>query len=149
MEFTSLGKRLVEKVWSWDNISFFGSHCNPCLFILRVLCMCMSMRVLVGLHFKKILMGFLWEGSITKGIKSRCKTAVCRIRHWLVKNKHSLYNRRDRWGFEKWNMLSMMHVCSIISLSLSQMYRTVVVEMAFLHLKTGTLLIRSRRFYAK
>lgn len=105
MEFTSLGKRLVEKVWSWDNISFFCSHCNPCLFILCVHCVrwsvCVRMRVLVCLHFKKMLMGFLQEGSITKGIKSRCKTAGCRIHHCFVKNKHSFYNHRDRWSFEK------------------------------------------------
>lgn len=105
MEFTSLGKRLVEKVWSWDNISLFCSHCNPCLFILCVHCVrwsvCVRMRVLVCLHFKKMLMGFLQEGSITKGIKSRCKTAGCRIHHWFVKNKHSFYNHRDRWSLEK------------------------------------------------
>lgn len=103
MEFTSLGKRLVEKVWSWDNISLFCSHCNPCLFILCVHCVrwsvCERMRVLVGVHFKKILMGFLQEGSITKGIKSKWKTAGCRIRYWFVKNKHSFYNHRDRRSF--------------------------------------------------
>lgn len=74
--------------------------CLYCVCIVSVkVCVCEKMHVLVCLHFKKILMGFLQEGSITKGIKSRCKTAGCRIRHWIMKNKHSFYNHRDRWSF--------------------------------------------------
>lgn len=95
------------------------SHCNPCLFIFCVYCACSSvcvcekMHVLVCLHFKKILMGFLREGSITKGIKSRCKTAGCRFRHWFMKNKHSFYNHRDRWSFE--NAIFFPVVCITVS----------------------------------
>ncbi len=89
--------------------------CCVCIVSAKV-CVWEKMHVLVCLHFKKILMGFLQEGSITKGIKSRCKTAGCRIRHWFMKNKHSFYNHRDRWSFE--NSIFSPVVCITVSFTI-------------------------------